>query len=207
MTMGMMRLLLSFVVLLTTASAFANVPRHERVEMKEIKKGGEVVGFSLKMVLRTEHQTYVVARPGIAPAGQRAASFRTAAPGIDNSGHMLAHFDDVTVARNEPMAVEYKILFKDHPKLKPGTPIEIVTAWNTTAKNGTWHVYGMTSNLTANPDKYIVPGQAAAPAAQRKTKVSAIKRAGRRTQASQQRAKHQTPRASRPKSAKPARAR
>jgi len=113
---------------------------------------------------------------------------------------MLALFDDVTVARNEPMPIELEVLFKDHPNLKPGTPIEIVTAWNTSAKNGTWHVFGMTSDLTANPDKYTVPGSSAAPAAQRKAKVSAIKRAGGRSAAKRPRAKQKAQRASRPKS-------
>jgi len=185
-------LVASLAVLGTSVGLAQAVDRHERVTIKPIKKGSEVVGLRVEMTLRPELYTH--ARVGIAPAkkyqqGTSNKTFRNAASD-PKVGHLLHQFKEVRVEKYKPKPVILEVLYKDQPNLKPGDKIEIVTAFSGTGKiSDYWHVYGMTSNLMERPQRYALPGSASAAAKPAATKPATTKPAAAKPTAASVRAR------------------
>ncbi len=166
--------LIGSAAILTAANAHAGVAHHERVEIKEITKDKKVVGLKVKLLIKPE--SYERVRIGINAAGAQASNHREAASDA-SKGHLLHQFAEVALDGTTAKPVELEVLYKDNPKLKPGESFEIVSAYNKKSNATYWHVYGMTG-AGGTPDKYTMPGKAAA---QRKSIVKDIRRAGKRT--------------------------
>jgi len=154
----------TLVVLVASTQTAHAIAHHERVVVDPIKSKGVVVGMRIKMTLRPE--SYNRVRVGINEAGKKYSGkqgdFRTGASDM-KAGHLLHQFKEIKVKAHSPNEVTLEVRYKDVPGLKPGSKIEIVSAFNSGRKNDSyWHVYGMTSTLMSSPTFYDLPGTAAA---------------------------------------------
>ena len=120
-------------------SAHASPSSHERVEVRPIKKGGEVVGLRLSLTLRPEGGERRV-RIGLG-SGERVRQL-TARHAIDaRLGYLVHQFPEIELDGRAPRQVSYEVLYRDAPGLVPGQTLEVVSAWRRPDRN--IHVWGM----------------------------------------------------------------
>jgi len=154
--------------------------RYERLEVKEIKKGGEVVGARFKMTLRPErgHDKVLIGLgPNTLTSGDLGSNSDSRTKARDKSaGYLLHQWDEIKVESGKPQEVTLEVLYKDVPSLKPGADVEIISAWHGQGASY-WHVWGLQVFGKDPNGLKKLPGQAAA---QRRIKVNDIKRSGRR---------------------------
>ena len=151
------RLVFVFVFLFV---AQANAETHERVSVTDWVEKGDVVGVKVKLTLRPTSFTQV--RVGLGDQAQQSLAgmknsdntWREAAAGV--KGNYIVHsFGEVKgVTARTPKEVEFSVRYANAPNLKPGQPIEVVTAW----KKGTyWHIHGAQSPLFNQKVTYNLP--------------------------------------------------
>ena len=114
---------------------------HERVEIKEMKSGGKVVGMRIKLTLRPDNTGYQTVRIGLAPTS--GISDRTKASD-KSKGALLHQWPDVKgIQNNTPKEVTVEVKYADLPNLKPGDQFRLITAWGDNPRNkGYFHLWG-----------------------------------------------------------------
>lgn len=172
--------ILPIALITATATSADAVSRHEKVEVKEMKSGGEVVGMRVKLTLRPDGSGYQHVRIGLGPkGGDKSNDFRQKAsdPG---KGHLLHQFPEVKdIKNNEPKEMTFEVKYADVSNLKPGQEFEVISAWGGNPNNKDYyHVYGMTSTL-ASGDAYKAPGKPQAQQQQLAKRTRAPKKATR----------------------------
>ncbi|HLU65142.1 MAG TPA: hypothetical protein VKZ63_02635 [Kofleriaceae bacterium] len=160
------------------------VSAHERVEAKPITKGGEVVGLRLKLTLRPDSSGYDTVRIGIGPNNGTRPSDHRGAASDPSKGYLLHQFPEVKgLKANTPKEVTVEVLYKDVPNLKPGSAVEVITAWSGPHNPGYWHVYGMQSIQADKASVITLPQSKASQAQQQNLGRSPRARAARRLSA------------------------
>jgi hypothetical protein len=131
---------------------------HERVEAKPITKGGEIVGLRLTLTLRPSGSEKAV-KIGLGGNYNNSGSYQTAASD-PKAGYLLHQFPEIQVDGRTPKEVKLEVLYKDAPGLKPGSKVEVVSAW----MGSHLHVWGMgRAGLTPTTIDLPRPAGATAP--------------------------------------------
>jgi len=157
----------SVLAFLLAGSAWADVARHERIEIKPVLEGGKAVGMKIKLTLRPEG--YKLARTGVSLVGKKQTSPKETDWQRAKHGTLDHKIGETSFASNSPHPTEFTVLFKDLKGFTPGTAFQVVTAFNGGDTKGYWHVFGITGVPGATPTSYKVPrvAQAAPPPAKK----------------------------------------
>jgi len=139
------------IALLCFAVAFLGVvaqasarPRHERIKIAPWKENGTVVGIKLKLTLRPANEGRTVVRIGLGDMSMRSFNWQKGRDRVAKGDYLAYQWPEITgLAQNGAKEVELKVRYSDAPKLKPGTQVEVVSAWNNAAQNQYWHIWGL----------------------------------------------------------------
>jgi len=132
------------VVLMSLASLAHAVPRHDRVTVKPIKKGGAVVGARFEMLLINDHSAqFPDAYVGLMTPGTTKVITRPEAVQmpLGKLAHQFAPVKGIQI--NQPHAATFELIYGQGNALKSGDHLDLVSAWpgNGTAFNNP-HVFG-----------------------------------------------------------------
>src|SRR5690606_20933060 len=73
------------------------------------------------------------------------------------AGHLLYQWKEISgLKSHQPKEVTLELRYADAPKVKPGSTIELVSAWSDSSRSY-WHVWGLTTNISGPVDKYKLP--------------------------------------------------
>ena len=137
-------------------SASAKAETHERVSVKPWKEKGKTVGVKVTLTLRPTIYTEVrvgLGNPGSLPNTNSYHVWRDAAAGV--SGNYILHsFGKISgVNARTPKTVTLSVRYSKATKLKPGQPIEVVSAW----RKSYWHIHGAKSPMYNQSVTYNLP--------------------------------------------------
>ena len=169
----LMKRILSCAVFLLVLQGFVSSAKsetHERVTITPWKSNGKTIGFNLKLVIRPTRYTLVRVGLGKPGGAQRISggyhSWRNAAAGVSGS-YILKNLGVVRgVQTYTNQTVSFRVKYSDVPKLKPGSDVEVVTAWD----KGYWHIHGAATPLYSYSDTYRLPNATVAKRAKKKKK-------------------------------------
>ncbi|HUS64888.1 MAG TPA: hypothetical protein VMZ28_10120 [Kofleriaceae bacterium] len=161
---------------------------HEKVEAKEIKKGGQVVGLRLKLTLRPENgSTQDKVRVSLGPMTPKPSGadydWHRAAVSDPKKGYVIHQWPEIEIDPKKEKAKEVtlEVLYADVPGLKPGTDVEVISAWNAPSNRTYWHVWGLQSVMKDAKSVIKLPEPKAAAAKEAKETAAAEKPTAART--------------------------
>lgn len=171
----MKALLLALLTIVGIASTAEAQSRHERLDIKPLKEGGETVGIKLKLTLRPQvSRDGSIVRIGIGQnnwatfSAQAGKSDHRKAASDKQFGYAIYQHEIQGIQSDAPQEVTLDIPYTDLPGVTPGDNIDVFTAWNKPGANY-WHVFG----LNQNDKSLILKTPAAKLTAAPKTKTSA----------------------------------
>jgi hypothetical protein len=182
---------------------------HEKVDPKEIKKGGQVVGLRLKLTLRPESgSTQDKVRVGLGSMKTPANApydWHRAAASDASKGYLVHQWPEIAIDPKTDKAKEVtlEVLYADVPGLEPGSEVEVISTWNAPNNRTYWHVWGIQS-VYKDPKSVIKLPLVKPPAAKEAAAKPAAKPAAAKPAAKPAAAK---PAAAKPAAAKPTAAR
>jgi len=171
------------IALLCFAVAFLGVvaqasarPRHERIKIAPWKENGTIVGIKLKMTLRPSNEGRTVVRIGLGDMSMGKFNWQTGRDRVAKGDYLAYQWPEITgLAQNGAKEVELKVRYSDAPKLKPGTQVEVVSAWNNAAKNQYWHIWGLQAMTRDQTMVVTLPNAPSAAATAKKPATTAKK--------------------------------
>jgi hypothetical protein len=143
------RVLALAVGLLCAASAHA-ISHHDQVAVKPIRKGGELVGFKLNVILKSgdfsntqlglgrSSMRHAIVQAGWDPAKMRGLVFNR-----DKDYVRFTFPEEARLEKGTPREVEYEVLFGQGNDLKPGDTVDVFSAWRGAQSPHFEHFYGV----------------------------------------------------------------